>query len=68
MPDDVVVTDRIIYNEQLVALPGDRINAADAKLWGVGANGTQKPQEPKPTNAEKTPAARTRAHAPGRTR
>jgi hypothetical protein len=66
MPDDVTVTDRVFFEGSLVATPGDRISAADAKKWGVGKDGTQAPpEEPKPIHAEKHPTARTRGRRRG---
>jgi hypothetical protein len=70
MPNDVTVTTRIFYENQLVAIAGDRINAEDAKRWGVGPDGTQNPppEEPTPIHAEKHPTARTRAPRRGERR
>jgi hypothetical protein len=41
MPDNVTVTERIFDPDgNLVATPGDRISADDARRWGVGPDGT----------------------------
>jgi hypothetical protein len=67
MPDDIVATDRIFHDGFLVAVNGDRINAADAKRWGVGKDGTASADEPAPKKATKA-AARTRPAKGGEAR
>lgn len=72
MPDDVVVTERIFHEGVLVATPGDRIKAEDARKWGVGSDGRMQSgvtvAEPVPEHAEKRPTARTRARRRGENR
>ena len=69
MPDDITVTERIFDPDgNLVAAPGDRISADDARRWGVGPSGTMQPGvvsaapngegEPEPEPEPEKPRAR----------
>lgn len=41
--DDVTVTERVFYDERLVAIEGDVISKADADRWGVSSDGKGQP-------------------------
>jgi hypothetical protein len=69
MPDDVEVKERVFHAGVLVATPGDRINAGDARRWNIGPDGRQSTEaaddEPKPKSGGKHSTARTREGGQG---